>query len=104
AILVRSGIGPGGEIADLPVGKDMQDHAMLVVHLPQTAEFAAASPDERHTNCCVRFDSGDPDGSPLDMMLVALDQNVLAMEYANVAAGAGAIGVWLNATYSRGSV
>lgn len=108
AILVRSGIGPADTlrelgvdvVADLPVGESMQDHPMCMVSLPLTPQ-ASAGPDDRHTNCCVRYSSGL---LPHDMMLVSLNQNVLAMSNADVRAGAGAIGVWGNQVFSRGRV
>jgi choline dehydrogenase-like flavoprotein len=107
-ILLRSGVGPAGELAeldievraDLPVGRGMQDHPMIMVGLPLTAEHSAG-PDDRHTNCCVRYSSGAPDMFN-DMMLVSLNQNVLAMGNADVRAGAGAVGVWVNRAFSVG--
>ncbi|WP_028924065.1 GMC family oxidoreductase [Pseudonocardia acaciae] len=107
AILLRSGIGPADELAglgvepllDLPVGRGMQDHPMILIGVPLTAEHSAG-PDDRHTNCCVRYDSE----LPHDMMLVSLNQNVLAMSSADVSAGAGGIGVWVNQVFSRGRV
>jgi choline dehydrogenase len=111
-ILVRSGIGPAAQlaelgidlVADLPVGRDLQDHPMVPTSLPLTAETAIQTVDDRHTNCCVRYSSGDPDGCFNDMMLVSLNQAVLAMEFADVSAGAGSIGVWGNQTFSRGEL
>lgn len=108
AILIRSGIGPAGALrelgvdvrADLPVGEGMQDHPMSMASIPLTPE-RSAGPDDRHTNCCVRYSSGL---LPNDMMLVSLNQNVLAMSNADVRAGAGAIGVWGNQVFSRGSL
>jgi choline dehydrogenase len=52
----------------------------------------------------VRYASGDPAGRPADMMIISLNQAVLAMESADTGAGAGALGVWLNHSYSRGTV
>jgi choline dehydrogenase len=110
AILLRSGIGPAAEVtrigldvrADLPVGLGMQDHPMAILDLPLTPE-ASASPEDRHTNCCLRYDSAlGPE--PNDMMMVSLNQNVLSMSAADVRAGAGAIGVFVNLVYSRGSL
>jgi choline dehydrogenase len=111
-ILVRSGVGPASRlaelgvevVADLPVGRDLQDHPMIAVALPLTAETAIKTPDDRHTNCCVRHSSGDREGCFNDMMLVSLNQQVLAMEHADTRFGAGAIGVWGNQTFSRGEV
>ncbi|WP_245607413.1 GMC family oxidoreductase [Pseudonocardia spinosispora] len=109
-ILLRSGIGPadalralGVEVrADLPVGRGMQDHPMVMAGVPLLPGHAAG-PEDRHTNCCVRYDSGTG-GLGNDMMLVALNQNLLAMSSADMRAGAGGIGVWVNQVFSRGSV
>jgi choline dehydrogenase len=110
AILMRSGVGPpdvleplGVDVRlDLPVGRGMQDHPLVYVGLPLRAE-CAAGPEDRHTNCCVRYDSG-VDAVPHDLMIVAMNQNVLAMEAADPRAGAGAIGVWVNRAFSEGRV
>nr|WP_202511886.1 GMC family oxidoreductase N-terminal domain-containing protein [Streptomyces sp. SID3343] len=109
AILMRSGIGPGEHLrevgvevrADLPVGRGMQDHPMIVLGLPLTPEAAIKSPDDRHTNVCVRYTSA-PGAHVNDMMLVSLNQNVLAMAAADTDLPAGGVGVWLNQTFSRG--
>ncbi|MET8687097.1 GMC oxidoreductase [Streptomyces sp. NPDC004732] len=111
AILLRSGIGPAGRLRalgievrqDLPVGLGMQDHAMAVLSLPLRAEAASTSPHDRHTNVCVRWSSGAGTHSD-DLMFVSLNQNVLAMAAANTQAQAGAFGVWLNRTQSRGEL
>lgn len=109
-ILMRSGIGPSALLnrlgipikSALPVGIGMQDHPMIVIGLPLTAQHSAG-PDDRHTNCCVRYSSGEIPGGN-DMFMVSLNQNVLAMNSADARAGAGAVGVFVNRTYSRGSV
>lgn len=109
-ILLRSGIGPAADLrrlgiearADLPVGRGMQDHPMIVVGLPLTADAAIKSADDRHTNVCVRYSSGAPGGTVLDMMLVSLNMNVLAMENADTRLPVGGFGVWLNQSHSRG--
>lgn len=109
AILLRSGIGPAADLrrlgigvrADLPVGRGMQDHPMIVVALPLTAEAAIKTADDRHTNVCVRYGSGTG-GLVHDMMFVSLNMNVLSMENADTRAPAGGFGVWLNQAFSRG--
>ncbi|MFI0355742.1 GMC family oxidoreductase [Actinomadura sp. 9N407] len=109
AILLRSGIGPEADLrrlgiavrADLPVGRGMQDHPMIVVKLPLTAEAAIKTVDDRHTNVCVRYGSG-LGGVPHDMMFVSLNMNVLSMENADTRFPAGGFGVWLNQSHSRG--
>lgn len=108
AILLRSGIGPAGDLrrlgvevrADLPVGRGMQDHPMIVVGLPLTADAAIKTADDRHTNVCVRYGSGS--GPAHDMMFVSLNMNVLSMENADTRVPMGGFGVWLNQGFSRG--
>lgn len=110
AILLRSGIGPAEDLrsldiaiqADLPVGRGMQDHPMIVISLPLTAEAAIKTNDDRHTNVCVRYSSGAPGTPPHDMMLVSLNMNVLSMASADTRFPIGGFGVWLNHNHSRG--
>ena len=111
-ILMRSGIGPAGHLRelglrvrqDLPVGQGMQDHPMAGVLIPLSEEAALTSPDDRHTNVCVRSTSDGPGEQPNDMMFVSLNQNVLSMAGADLRYGAGAFGVWVNQCYSRGAL
>lgn len=112
AVLLRSGIGPAGQlrglgidvVADLPVGRGLQDHPMVGVAIPLAADAAIRTADDRHTNVCVRYTSGVAGALPHDMMFVSLNQNLLSMETADLRFGAGAFGVWVNQAYSRGSV
>ncbi|RBM14102.1 glucose-methanol-choline oxidoreductase [Prauserella sp. PE36] len=112
AVLLRSGIGPADQlrsldidvVADLPVGRGLQDHPMVGVAIPLNEESAIRTADDRHTNVCVRYTSDAPDAHPLDMMFVSLNQNVLSMETADLRFGAGAFGVWVNQAFSRGTV
>lgn len=110
AILLRSGIGPAEALArigveqrlELPVGLGLQDHAAIDVPLRLAADIPAIGASGRHTSCIVRFSSGDPDGHENDLVLVPLNQDVLAMEGAATDAYAGALLVWLNRARSRG--
>jgi choline dehydrogenase len=111
-ILVRSGIGPAAHlrdlgvacVADLPVGEGMQDHPMISMGLLLNQDAAIASPDDRHTNVALRYTS-ELDGAKFnDMMMVAMNQNVLAMENADTTTGGGGIGVFVNQPFSRGQV
>ncbi|MBW0105412.1 GMC family oxidoreductase [Pseudonocardia sp. KRD291] len=112
AVLMRSGIGPAGQlralgidvVADLPVGAGLQDHPMVGVAIPLNDSSAIRTADDRHTNVCVRYTSDAPDARPHDMMYVSLNQNLLSMETADLRFGAGAFGVWVNQAFSRGSV
>jgi 5-(hydroxymethyl)furfural/furfural oxidase len=77
ALLLRSGIGPAGDlarlgievVADLPVGQRVQDHALLLLKLP-TPSWARRSRDGRSANCVVRYTSGLNDAGVNDMMLL----------------------------------
>ena len=77
ALLMRSGIGPADDLArlgvkvaaDLPVGRDLQDHAMLMVELPTTEE-SRRSVDNRVTNVVWRYSSGLGGAGVNDMMLL----------------------------------
>jgi choline dehydrogenase-like flavoprotein len=77
AVLLRSGIGPAADlarlgievVADLPVGRGLQDHAMLMVAIP-TVERARRSLDNRVTNCILRYSSGLGGAGDNDMMLL----------------------------------
>lgn len=109
AILLRSGIGPAGHLRslgigirqDLPVGHGLQDHPMVFVEIPLAEGAAIRTPDDRHTNVCIRYTSTEKAPSN-DMMFTSLNQNVLSMASANTGARAGAFGVWVNQNYSRG--
>ena len=111
AILLRSGIGPADQLrglgievlANLPVGRGLQDHPTAIVSLPLAAGARITSPHDRHTNVCVRWTSS-PDAPVNDLMFGSLNQNVLAMALADTGASSGAYGVWLNRPYSRGEL
>jgi choline dehydrogenase len=111
-ILMRSGIGPAQQlrrfgidvVTDLPVGQTLQDHALCFLMLKLRPESSIQTPDDRHTNCCVRYRSDDPDSVPHDMMIVAMNQSSLAMESAELDPSFGAIGAWVNRVYSHGTV
>lgn len=111
AILLRSGVGPADQLrglgvdvrADLPVGRGLQDHPTAILSLPLAADARITSPDDRHTNVCVRWTSSS-DAPVNDLMFGSLNQNVLAMALADTGASSGAYGVWLNRPYSRGEL
>ncbi|UNK45655.1 GMC family oxidoreductase [Arthrobacter sulfonylureivorans] len=82
ALLMRSGIGPAEELAelgiellvDLPVGRSAQDHAVVFVELP-VDPAAQTCVGNRPTNIVVRYSSGFPGGRTNDMMILATNHN-----------------------------
>jgi choline dehydrogenase len=103
AILQRSGVGPAGHLRslgiearlDLPVGENLQDHANIFLALRVRDEHRVDSDEQRHTNVCVRYSTGDPGTAENDMMMVA--GNIWGPR-----AGLGGIGGWVNQSFSRG--
>lgn len=82
AILMRSGIGPAEDLAelgitqvmDLPVGRGAQDHAVVFVELP-VMPSAQTCVCNRPTNVVVRYSSDLPGGRTNDMMILATNHN-----------------------------
>lgn len=74
---MRSGIGPAEELAalgvetivDLPVGRGLQDHAMILITVP-TRESTRHSAGNRATNCILRYSSGLAGAGENDMFLL----------------------------------
>jgi len=96
AIVLVSGIGPGGAVADLPVGHHLQDHPLCALVLPLRDDALPRDPTQRHTNVCVRYTSGLAGAGRNDMMLVGMN---------TVPAGpVGLLGVWVNQCWSEGSL
>lgn len=75
AILLRSGVGPEGEMARLPVGLGMQEHPLALFWLFHRPG-AAPELDARQTNCCLRYSSGLAGASENDMMIVSVNQTL----------------------------
>ncbi len=96
AILLRSGIGPDGPIADLPVGRHLQDHPLCSLALPLRDDALPADPTQRHTNVCVRYSSELAGAGRNDMMLVGM--NIVPL------GPFGLLGVWVNQCWSEGSL
>ncbi len=96
AILLRSGIGPAGAVADLPVGMHLQDHPLCAVVVPLRDDAAPGSAFDRHTNVCVRYSSDLAGAGRNDMMIVGL----------NFVAGRplGFLGAWVNECWSEGTL
>jgi choline dehydrogenase-like flavoprotein len=96
ALLLRSGIGPRMGVADLPVGRHLQDHPLCFLALPLRAEAMPASPSDRHTNVCVRYSSDFHGTGRNDMMIVGMNITTVAP--------VGLLGVWVNECWSEGSL
>jgi 5-(hydroxymethyl)furfural/furfural oxidase len=86
AILLRSGIGPDGPVAHLPVGEGMQEHPLALFWLHLDADRQPEI-DERQTSCCVRYTSGIGGFGENDMMLVAINQTLASPELETALAG-----------------
>lgn len=95
SILLRSGIGPDGSVARLPVGRGMQEHPLALLWLFARPEAQPAL-DARQTNCCLRYSSGLAGAGENDMMIVSVNQTpALAPEITtSLAAADGAGGTW----------
>jgi len=94
AILLRSGIGPDGPVARLPVGESMQEHPLALFWLLLRPE---ARPDvnARQTNCCLRYSSGLGGAGENDMMIVGINQTLsLPHDITSALAAGGATGTW----------
>jgi choline dehydrogenase len=110
AILMRSGIGPAGHLAelgiplvrDLPgVGQNFMDHPMLRATIALQPEHTAKDRDARHTNCCLTYSSGLEQGGDRDMIMIAFNHRGLGDDLPNPT---GAIGLSIYNALSRGEV
>jgi 5-(hydroxymethyl)furfural/furfural oxidase len=122
AILLRSGIGPSGPVARLPVGHGMQEHPLALFWLFPRPE-ARPDLDARQANCLLRY-SSELDGAGVNDMFVASVNQTLAMAQADpshlvmdgqsgtwggagggqAAGGPGLLCLWANQEFSRGSL
>jgi len=102
-ILLRSGIGPAAElsrlgiaqVADLPVGEGMQDHAICAIDFTPTEDRFYA-PDLRPTNTTIRFSSGLPGTQPNDVVILGTNHNYW---FGNTDSG---LAIQLNEAWTRG--
>lgn len=94
AILLRSGVGPDGPVARLPVGEGMQEHPLALFWLFSRPE-AQPGLDARQTNCCLRYSSGLEGAGENDMMIVSVNQTLALPDdvVSHLVAG-GARGTW----------
>jgi choline dehydrogenase/5-(hydroxymethyl)furfural/furfural oxidase len=120
AILLRSGIGPDGPVARLPVGEAMQEHPLALFWLFPRPE-AASHVDARQANCLVRYSSELQGADDNDMMIASVNQTLALPDDATShlaadarggtwggaaggqdAGGPGLLCVWANQQRSRG--
>jgi 5-(hydroxymethyl)furfural/furfural oxidase len=120
AILLRSGIGPDGPIARLPVGHGMQEHPLALLWLFPRPE-ARPDVDARQANCLLRYSSELEGAGANDMLIASVNQTpALPDESAShlvmdgqsgtwggagggrAAGGPGLLCVWANQQRSRG--
>ena len=87
AILMRSGIGPAQAleaagvrcVVELAgVGRNLQDHPTVGLHLKLRHEARAGGAHARRTNCCVRYSSGMAGAGRNDMLMASC--NVFGIE------------------------
>jgi 5-(hydroxymethyl)furfural/furfural oxidase len=105
-ILVRSGIGPAEDVRGLgldlvrgaPVGHNLVDHSSVWLGLGLKPAARAASKDERHTNCCVRYSSDLAGAGKNDMFMASM--NMIGYDDAGLSKGLVIIATWQ--TFSRG--
>lgn len=111
-ILMRSGIGPAGHlaehgietIADLPVGEGFFDHPFIRLELKLKDELRAADPQARHTNCCVTYSSGLPGAGRRDMILIAMNHGGVGVAQDMAQFGEAGLHVNLFECMSRGEI
>jgi choline dehydrogenase len=110
AILMRSGIGPAAQLAqmgidvvqDLPsVGQGFMDHPIVRATLSLLPGHHAMHRDARHTNCCVTYSSALGGGGERDMIMIAFNHVGLSE---GLPSPLGAIGISLYDAFSRGEV
>jgi choline dehydrogenase-like flavoprotein len=120
AILLRSGVGPEGDAARLPVGQGMQEHPLALFWL-QLVDRVTPGIDDRQTNCCLRYSSELEGAGDNDMMIVSVNQTLVSADVdaalkggeasgtwgaagGGERVGAGLLCVWVNQSTSRGEL
>ena len=122
AILLRSGIGPDGPVARLPVGEGMQEHPLALFWFFHAPGRACRALDARQANCLLRYSSGLEGAGENDMMIVSVNQTLALPEDCHLApcdggraagtwggagggeaaGGPGLLCVWVNQQFARG--
>jgi choline dehydrogenase len=105
-ILVRSGVGPSAEVRaigiapvrDLPVGRNLRDHAVIGLRLLLRPEARAAGWDEQLVGCAIRYSSRLAGAGDNDMIVLA--GNLEGYDDAGRAGGFISVVAWQ--TFSEG--
>jgi 5-(hydroxymethyl)furfural/furfural oxidase len=109
ALLMRSGIGPAGDLASLGigvvaardgVGRNLMEHPSIAVSAFLPSAMRTRFPDEHHEQAIVRYSSGLP-GTPLGDMHGAI---LSRSGWHSVGYRLGTMFFWVNKSYSRGRV
>ena len=103
AVLLRSGIGPAGDlcalgvsvVSDLPVGQHLQDHPMVGIELDLHPGASPQPAGTRHARLCLRYGLGQT-VEPVDAM-VSLANFAAHQDHATVYG-------WLNRVVSTGHI
>lgn len=112
AVLMRSGVGPAGElkahgIALLhelsAVGKNLIDHPVVRIELNLHEQIRPKDMDFRHTNCCVKYSSGISHAGISDMIFIAMNHGGFSDKEPD-AFGTAGIYASLFQSYSRGEI
>jgi 5-(hydroxymethyl)furfural/furfural oxidase len=92
SILLRSGVGPEGSVADLPVGLGLQDHPIVLFILQWREGFAAPDKESRSMNVCLRYSSGMHGDEPNDMHMTLVRRSLTGLGSSQLASSAS--GTW----------
>jgi len=107
ALLLRSGVGPAGEltslgipvVADRPgVGRNLMEHPSIAVAAFLPPDTRVADPAEHHEQCILRFSSGLQGTPQGDMHAAILSRS----GWHSVGTRMGSLFFWVNKSYSRG--
>jgi choline dehydrogenase len=99
-ILIRSGIGPAGELRalgipvrrDLPVGRNLREHPGVGIRVALRPEARVSSRDDRIMCCYIHYSSGLGGAGDNDMIMAAV--NMEGYDEAGLAAGVVAVGAY----------
>jgi len=109
ALLLRAGIGPGGDlarlgipvVADRPgVGRNLQEHPGISVSAFIRPEARLGDTTRRHIHLALRYSSGLPGGMVSDMYLMAAARSA----WHPLGTRIGTFVAWINKPHSRGRV